>query len=43
MGLASIQEAIDMGSTFSIWMHRDPGFDLVRDHPAYKEFLRPKG
>ena len=42
-GLRSIQEAIDMGSNFTIWMHRDPSFDLIRDHPAYKEFLRPKG
>lgn len=42
-GVAYIQEAIDMGSNFTIWMHRDPGFDLIRDHPAYTEFLRPKG
>jgi len=38
-----LEEAMALGSAFSMWTHRDPAFDLVRDHPAFQEFLRPKG
>jgi tetratricopeptide (TPR) repeat protein len=44
------EEAVDalkagmrQGQPFSAWWHRDPAFDLIRDHPAFQELVRAKG
>jgi tetratricopeptide (TPR) repeat protein len=41
--VASIESAMNQGWAFSPWWHRDPAFDLIRDHPAFQELIRPKG
>ena len=41
--VALLEEAVGLGTAFAMWWHRDPAFDLIRDHPAFQEFLRPKG
>ncbi len=41
--VAMLETAILQGATFNLWLHRDPAFDLIREHPAFQEFLRPKG
>lgn len=41
--VASLENAMEQGWSFSPWWHRDPTFDLVRDHPSFQEFIRPKG
>lgn len=41
--VASLTAAMNEGYAFQAWWHRDPAFELVRDHPAFQEFIRPKG
>lgn len=41
--VALLQHAMDLGTAFNIWWHRDPVLEELQDHPAWKEFLRPKG
>lgn len=41
--VASLQEAMTLGYAFNPWWHRDPAFDLIRDHPDFRELIRPKG
>jgi len=41
--VASLTAAMNEGYAFQAWWHRDPAFDLVRDHPVFQEFIRPKG
>lgn len=41
--VASLNSAMNHGYAFQAWWHRDPAFDLVRNHPAFQEFIRPKG
>jgi len=41
--VASLESAMNQGWAFSAWWHRDPAFDLIRDHPAFQELIRPKG
>jgi len=41
--VASLSSAMNQGYFFSPWWHRDPAFDLIRDHPAFQELIRPKG
>jgi tetratricopeptide (TPR) repeat protein len=42
-GVALLEEAMSLGTGFSIWWHRYPGMEDQMAHPAYQEFLRPKG
>ena len=41
--VASLESAMNQGYAFNAWWHRDPAFDLIRDHPAFQELIRPKG
>jgi len=41
--VALTEEAMSLGTGFNIWWHKYPGMEDVLAHPAYKEFLRPKG
>lgn len=41
--VALLERAMKQGATMTMWVHRDPAFDLIRNHPAFQEFLRPKG
>lgn len=41
--VASLKSAMNQGWAFNPWWHRDPAFDLIRDDPAFKELIRPKG
>lgn len=41
--VASLKSAMRQGTAFGAWWHRDPAFDLIRDHPAFQELMRPKG
>ncbi|MGW8267060.1 MAG: TPR end-of-group domain-containing protein [Longimicrobiales bacterium] len=41
--VASLESAMNQGWAFNAWWHRDPAFDLIRDHPAFQELIRPKG
>ena len=41
--VASLRSAMNQGYAFNVWWHRDPAFDLVRDHPSFQELIRPKG
>jgi len=41
--VAALGSAMRQGYPFSAWWHRDPAFDLIRDHPAFQELIRTKG
>ncbi len=42
-GVALLEEAMSLGTGFNLWWHTYPGMNDVLAHPAYQEFLRPKG
>lgn len=39
----ALEAGMRQGLPFSAWWHRDPAFDLIRDHPAFQELIRVKG
>jgi predicted Zn-dependent protease len=41
--VASLNASMNEGYAFLSWWHRDPAFDLIRDHPAFQELIRTKG
>ena len=38
-----LRSAINEGTYFGIWLHRDADFESLRDYPPFQELLRPKG
>jgi tetratricopeptide (TPR) repeat protein/tRNA A-37 threonylcarbamoyl transferase component Bud32 len=38
-----LRSAINEGTYFGIWLHRDPDFESLRDYPPFQELMRPKG
>lgn len=38
-----LRSAINQGTYFGIWLHRDPDFESLRDYPPFQELMRPKG
>ncbi len=37
-----LRSAINEGTYFGIWLHRDPDFESLRDYPPFQELMRPK-
>jgi tetratricopeptide (TPR) repeat protein len=38
-----LRSAINQGTYYGIWLHRDSDLEHLRDYPPFQEFLRPKG
>lgn len=38
-----LEQAFEQGSQVFVYLHRDPAFRTVRDHPAFQDFLKPRG
>jgi tetratricopeptide (TPR) repeat protein len=41
--VALLRQAWREGAFIWPWLHREPDFDPIRQHPAFREFIRPKG
>ncbi len=38
-----LRSAINQGTYFGVWLHRDPDFEALRDYPPFQELVKPKG
>jgi tetratricopeptide (TPR) repeat protein len=38
-----LRSAINQGTYFGVWLHRDPDFESLLDYPPFQELVRPKG
>jgi DNA-binding SARP family transcriptional activator/TolB-like protein len=38
-----LREAIAQGQPYGLWLHTDPDLEPLRNHPSFRELVRPKG